>query len=139
MDVTAIRTTLFTAAKLRIPRFEESETQGMRISKLEDYLLSAAVVGGDLEEARLYCQQALHDLTKKWDHLQGWEIHLPASTKTRTVPAIREAKKLLNPDLYDAIVEAQWLIARLGEQIHRLRKMGDDQVASRIYTLMAGG
>lgn len=138
MDVAAIRTTLFTAAKLRIPRFEEHESQGARIDKLESYLLSSAVVGGDLEEARLFCQQALHDLTKQWDHLQGWEIHLPASAKTRTGPAIREAKRIFNPDLYDSIVEAQWLIARLSEQIHRLRKMGDDQVASRIYTMMGG-
>lgn len=139
MDVAEIRTTLFTAAKLRIPRFEEHETQGQRIDKLESYLLLSARTGGALEEARLYCQQALHDLTKQWEALDGWDIHVPAGTKARTGPVIREAKRLFAPDLHDSIEECRWLIARLTEQIQRLNKMGDDQVASRIYTMMGGG
>jgi hypothetical protein len=52
--------------------------------------------------------------------------------------AIAQAKRLIEPDLYDGIVEAKFLIARLTEQINRLSHMGDDQVASRIYSLLAG-
>jgi hypothetical protein len=134
-----IRTTLFAAAKLRIPRFDDADTQGMRIEKLEAYLLLSAQTGGDLEEARLYCQQALFDLTKQWEALVGWEIHVPAGAKARTGPVIREAKRLLDPDLHEAIEESKWLIARLTEQGQRLNRMGHDQIASRVYSLMAGG
>jgi hypothetical protein len=135
-----IRTTLFTAATLRIPRFDERDTTGMRIEKLEDYLLTAAVTSGELEEGRLYCYQALHDFERQWRNLQGWEIHLPnrRGTAPSTQPQIVEAKRLADPGLYENIVEMKFLVARLSEQIHRLHKMADDQVASRIYTLMAG-
>lgn len=138
MTTDEIRTTLFRAAALRIPRFDERDTVGGRIGKLENYLLLSAQTGGDLEEARLHAQQALFDLTKLWDDLQGWEIHAPESERARTKAAIVEAKRLTDPDLYDSIMEAKWLIARLTEQIQRLRRMGDDQIASRVYSLMAG-
>jgi hypothetical protein len=133
-----VRTLLFTAAKLRMPRFGENDTTGMRVEKLENYLLTMAVTRGDLEEGRLYIQQTLRTLQLKWDTLQGWEIHAPAAGKARTKVAIREAKALTDPALHDALQECVWLIARLTEQINRLSKMGDDQVASRIYTLIAG-
>jgi hypothetical protein len=140
MTLDEIRTTLFTAAKLRIPRFDDRDTTGMRIEKLEDYLLTAAVTSGELDEARLHCHQVLHDCERRWRQLQGWEIHLPvrkgATPYTQT--QIVEAKRLSEPDLYEQIIEMKFLAARLSEQIHRLHKMADDQVASRIYTLMAG-
>jgi len=133
MDVDAIRLTLFTAAKLRVPRFDERDSTGARIDKMEKFLLDSAATGGELEEARLHCQQALFDLTKQWD-----AIPLVQGAKPMTGPQIIEHRKACNPDLWDGIAEAKWLIARLTEQIQRLRKMGDDQLVSRIYTLMAG-
>lgn len=138
MTLDEIRTALFTAAKLRIPRFDDRDTTGMRIEKLEDYLLTAAVTSGELEEARLYCYQALHDYEREWRELQGWEIHLPDRKGAYTQTQIVEAKRLTDPDLYENIVEIKFLVARLSEQIHRLHKMADDQVASRIYSMMAG-
>src|SRR3954470_4400343 len=138
MTLDEIRTTLFTAAKLRIPRFDDRDTTGMRIEKLEDYLLTAAVTSGELEEGRLYCYQMLHDCERDWRELPGWEIHLPDRKGAYTQPQIVEAKRLTDPDLYERIVEMKFLAARLSEQIHRLHKMADDQVASRIYSMMAG-
>jgi hypothetical protein len=55
-----------------------------------------------------------------------------------TQTQIVEAKRLSEPDLYEQIIEMKFLAARLSEQIHRLHKMADDQVASRIYSMMAG-
>lgn len=140
MTLDEIRRCLFTAAKLRIPRFDERDTTGMRIEKLEDYLLTAAVTSGELEEGRLYVYQALHDYEREWRAMEGWEIHLPARKGTTgyTQTQIVEAKRLTDADLYENIVETKFLAARLSEQIHRLHKMADDQVASRIYSLMSG-
>lgn len=128
-----IRTTLFASAKLRVPKFDDRDSTGARIDKMEQFLLASATTGGDLEEARLHCQQALYDLTKRWD-----AIPLLQGPKAMTGPQIIEHRKTIDPALWEGIQEAKWLIARLTEQIQRLRKMGDDQVVSRIYTLMAG-
>lgn len=141
MTADEVRLTLFTAAKLRMPRFEERDTTGMRIEKLETHLLTMAMVRGDLEEGRLHIQQALHDLQGEWDDIQGWELYAPDSQRARTREAIESAKRQVGPDeeaVYRGIREAKFLIARLTEQINRLSHMGDDQVASRIYTLLAG-
>jgi hypothetical protein len=132
------RRTLLAAAKLRMPRFEERDTTGMRIEKLESYMLTIALTTGDLEEARLYMQMALRALQLQWDAITGWEIHAPPGAKARTGPQIAAAKRLVDPTLHDGIEEAKFLIARLTEQIHRLSRMGDDQIASRVYTLLAG-
>lgn len=137
------RHTLLAAAKLRMPKFDQRDGPGARIKKLEDYLLQTASTGADLEEARLHMQMALHALQEKWDAIPSaaWEIHAPAEGRARTKESIRQAKRLIGPDeeaLYQGIIEATFLIARLTEQIQRLCRMGDDQVASRIYTMLAG-
>lgn len=141
MTPNEVRTILFEAAKLRMPRFEDRDTTGMRIEKLETHLLTMAMVRGDLEEGRLHIQQALHDLQEKWDEIEGWELYAPDSQRARTREVVETAKRRVGPDeeaLYQGIRDARFLIARLTEQINRLSHMGDDQVASRIYTLLAG-
>jgi hypothetical protein len=131
---------LLAASRLRMPRFDERDTDGMKIEKIENHLLVTAITRGDLEECRLHMQMALHDLQRQWDDIprEAWEVHAPKTEKARTQVAIAQAKRLIEPDLYDGIVEAKFLIARLTEQINRLSHMGDDQVASRIYSLLAG-
>lgn len=143
MGLDEIRKTLFKAASLRIPRFEERDSTGTKIDKLEDYLLKMAMMRGDLEEARLYAQQALRDLGVQWQDISrdAYDLHLPKGKKVPSQEDIRQAKRAIGPDeraIDDGMQEARWLIARLTEQIQRLSHMGDDQVASRIYTLMAG-
>jgi hypothetical protein len=139
MTTNEIRQILFDSAKLRMPTFTERDTAGMRIEALEEYLLKMAVTRGDLEEARLHCQQALLNMQRQWENLQGWEVHIPSGTRRPyTGPVIREAKRLTDTALTDAIDDAKWLNSRLAEQISRLSKVGDDQVASRVYTLMVG-
>lgn len=138
MTVQEVRQLLFNAAALRMPRFDDRDTVGMRIDKLEKYLLTIAHTRGDLEEGRLHLQQALRDLQIKWEAIQGWEEHAPATERARTRDAIAQAKRKVDPQTYDGIEDAKWLIARLTEQINRLSKMGDDQIASRTYTLLAG-
>jgi hypothetical protein len=108
-----IRTTLFTAAKLRIPRFDERDTTGMRIEKLEDYLLTAAVTSGELEEGRLYCYQALHDYERQWRDAPGLgdPPAEPQGHRAYTQTQIVEAKRLAAPDLYENIAEMKFLSA----------------------------
>ena len=138
MTTDEVRQLLFSAAALRMPKFDERDTVGARIDKLERYLLTIACTRGDLEEGRLYLQLALRNLQIKWDTIKGWEEHAAATERARTKDAIAQAKRKVDPQTYDGIDEAKWLIARLTEQINRLSKMGDDQIASRTYTLLAG-
>lgn len=140
MDLDEIRTHLFEAAKMRVPRFNDRDTTGMKAEKLEDYILKVAYVRGDLEEARLYVQQVLHDLDGLWRNMdEAWRGLLPSKLKgAATQPQIVEAKRQFDPALYEQIIEARFLATRLTEQINRLSHMGDDQVASRVYTIMAG-
>jgi hypothetical protein len=138
VTIDEVRKVLFDAATLRMPRFDDRDTTGMRIEKLETYLLKIAMKRGDLEEGRLHIQQALRNFQLQWEALTGWEVHAPATERARTQAAIRDAKRMVDQPLYDALEECKWLIARLTEQINRLSKMGDDQIASRTYTLLAG-
>jgi hypothetical protein len=115
MTVEEIELVLYAAADVRMPRFVDDLSPRERVTLLEDYLNLTAVTRADLERARLHAQAALKTLTDQWEQV-------PAERK-RTLRETTEAKAL---------------IARLGEQIDRLSHMGDDQVASRMYTLITG-
>jgi hypothetical protein len=134
-----IRALLHTSARVRMPRFTEQMTSRERVEALEDYLNLTAVTRGELEEARLYAQGALHDLSAEWDTIVGWEMHLRHHRANVALHEINAAKREVRPDLHAGITEAKWLVARLSEQINRLAKLGDDEVASRLYTLIVGG
>ena len=130
MTVEEAQETLETAAEVRMPRFTPDMTARERVEKLEDYLNLTAVTRADLELARLTVHAALRLLVDEWEQV-------PHPGK-RTLREVDEAKAQLRPDLHAGLKEARWLIQRLSEQISRLSHMGDDQVASRIYTLITG-
>lgn len=139
MTLEEIRGVLHTAAAVRMPRLTPEMGSRERVEALEDYLNLTAVTRGDLEEARLYAQSALHQLMLEWDAIVGWEAHLRRRRTDVPQHEVHAAKREIRPDLAEGIREAKWLVARLAEQIDRLSHMGDDQVASRIYTLITGG
>lgn len=138
MDPDEIRQLLFDTAKLRMPKREEGQSTRDFLSKLEDYLIQTAVARGELEEARLYMNEALHRLEQEWRDIEGWQSVMGGNTKNATQNDIMEAKRKVKPDLYDGIRDGKFLRERLTEQIKRLGKLGDDEVVSRAYTLMAG-
>ena len=129
---------LHAAAAVRMPRLTPEMGSRERVDALEDYLNLTAVTRGELEEARLYAQGALHELTREWEAIEGWEAHLRRRRADIPQHEIIAARRECRPDLHDGIRDAKFLVSRLGEQIDRLSKMGDDQVASRIYTLING-
>jgi hypothetical protein len=133
-----IRALLHEAAKVRMPRFSDEHTSRERVELLEDYLNLTAVTRGELEEARLYAQGALRDLSVEWEAIVGWEIHLKRRRADVTKHDVTVAKAEIRPDLHAGMLEARWLVDRLSEQIHRISGMGDDQVASRLYTVITG-
>lgn len=139
MTLEEIRQRLHAAAAVRMPRFTEDMTSRERVDALEDYLNLTAVTRGELEEARLYALSALHALTRDIEGIEGWEVHLRRRRSDATQADVRAAKREIRPDLLDAVDEAKFLADRLAEQIDRLSKMGDDQVASRLYTLITAG
>lgn len=139
MKLEEIRATLHAAATVRMPRLTEEMSANEKVDALEDYLNLTAVTRGALEEARLYAQGALHELSREWEAIEGWEAHLRRRRPDAAQHEVTRAKAECRPDLHDGIRDAKWLVARLGEQIDRLSKMGDDQVASRLYTLLTAG
>lgn len=148
MDLQQIEQTAFDVAKLRMPKFVYNRNDpmaatrpGQKIEELESYLLDAAYARGEAEEARLYCHAAVRSLLHTWDHLEGWEASFDpehdkalAKAAKATQPQIKEAKRVLDGELYDSIEKGQYLVKRLSEQIKRLEK--DEEVASRSYTLI---
>lgn len=145
MDLREIEQTAFDVATLRMPRFKvdpndpmASTRPGEKIEKLESYLLEVAFARGYAEEARLYAHAAVQRLQVSWDHLEGWEVSFgsPEKAARATQPQIAEAKRQLDPELFDSIEKGKYLIKRLTEQIKRLEK--DEDVASRAYTLISG-
>jgi hypothetical protein len=132
-----IRATLYGAAEVTMPRFTEEMGPRERVEALEDYLNLTAVTGAQLEHARLCAHGALKALGDQWDEIQGWGMHVPSNGRS-TQADITAAKAEIRPDLHAGIKEAKWLVHRLTEQLDRLSKMGDDQVASRIYSLISG-
>lgn len=109
---------------------------GWKIEQLESYLMETAILRQQAHLAKLIVQEALDILQREWDGLEGWEVELPSDGK-RTQGDVLEAKRRTNPDLYGSIQTAKRLIDRLSDQIKRLEK--DDNVSSRIYTLITGG
>jgi len=133
-----IRAVLEHAADVRMPRFTPEMGGREKVEILEDYLNLTAVTRGQLEQARLWAHMALRELHLEWDTIQGWGMHLQSNGR-HTKDDIINAKREIRPDLHAALTEAKWLVERISEQIDRLgARMGDDQVASRIYTLIAG-
>jgi hypothetical protein len=140
MDTSQMRTILYRAAKLRMPQFAADDPTRKRVTGLEDYLLQVALWRGELEEARLHCNDGLHALLVEWDDIpeSEWEDLIPEGRRRRrTQEDVRRAKKLVKPALHDSIREARHLISQLSDQIRRLEK--DDATASRTYTLVSGG
>jgi hypothetical protein len=133
-----IRGALERAATVRMPRFTPDMSGRDKVDLLEDYLNLTAVTRGELEEARLWAHMALRELLTSWDNIQGWGMHLQSNGR-HTKDDVIAAKREIAPELHDALKEARFLVERITEQIDRLgSRMGDDQVASRLYTLIAG-
>lgn len=139
MNSEEIHSALTRAAAVRMPRFTPDMGAREKVELLEDYLNLTAVTRAELEEARLWAHMALRELGERWDAIQGWGLHLPSSNGRHTKDDVIAAKREIAPELHDGLKEAKWLVERISEQIERLgARMGDDQVASRIYTLIAG-
>lgn len=138
MTLDEIRVVLERGAAVRMPRFTPTMGSREKVEALEDYLNLTAVARSELEEGRLWAHMALRELLGEWDAIQGWGMHLQSNGR-HTKDDVTAAKREIRPDLHAALTEAKWLVERLSEQIDRLgSRMGDDQVASRIYTLIAG-
>lgn len=107
-----------------------------KIAELESYLLETAEARQQAHEARLYISAGLKDLRRKFREVEGWEAHLNGD-KSPTEKAKDEARRKVNPDLYESIESGEWLVKELDKQISRLQH--DDDVVSRAYTFITGG
>lgn len=136
MTIEEIRGALDRAMVLRVPERGSDDTTTTFIAALEDYLVKVARMRGDLEEARFHAYAAVEVLEDEWEAIEGWETI--AGTKRATAAQKDDAKRELKPDLWGSIKTGRRLAARLTEQIKRLGSLSDDEVVSRLYTLVSG-
>ncbi len=134
-DIDHCKRLLHLHARLRMPTFTADDTGSFKVDKIENYMGDLAVARGDLEEARLWADHIRHALDDEWNKIDGWQQHV-SKPNSATGPQIIEAKRRIKPDIYDAIREAKWVVAKLTDQIKRLEK--DEENASRRYTLLTG-
>jgi hypothetical protein len=127
------REALDAAKGLRMPRLTRKQGTRERLDSLEDYMLETAWHRAELMEGRMAVYEDLHTLKEEWDHLDGWQ----ALKRTKTETAVEDAKRQLRPDIYNAIQKAEWLIARLTEQMERLDR--EATICSRAFTFATGG
>jgi hypothetical protein len=123
---------LATSKGLRVPVFEKGVAPRAKIEQLESYLLLSAFTQGELSEQRLDALVALQEFGREWDHLDGWQ----ALKRTRTEAAVEDAKRQLNPVLFDQKRDLEWTIKRLSEEIERLER--DATKISRAYSMITG-
>jgi hypothetical protein len=138
MTLQETREKLHRKSALGMPRYTAELGAQDRVDVVEDYLNLTAVARAELERARLAAASAVHDLSDKWDRIEGWELHLRNGRRAdrTTQDEIRRAKREIRPELHHAIREARFLVARLSEQIRRFEQ--DDAAASRLCTILAG-
>lgn len=135
MSPKEVRELLYRASKVMVPTFRGREMSGrQKIEELEDHLFIIARWRAQLEEARLWMQDARRELEDQWDEIEGWQAVADGKSKQ----AMIDAKRTIKPDIYDGIRMAKFLIERLSEQIRRLER-DEEYAVSRGYTLISGG
>lgn len=125
---------LTTSLGLRVPVFARTAAPREKIEALEEYLLLSASVQGDLTEERFDWMTRLVPIQDEWDHMpeEEWGHH----RRTRTETAVKHAKRIARPPLYDEIMDIEWMIKRLTEEIDRMER--DATKCSRAYTMITG-
>lgn len=134
--ITAFSEDFVNAQQLRVPLMhpDSGPRATMALSEqLASYMLLSAWYAGALHEERLGHYVSLRDAQNRWDHLEGWEMYRQGKTDASR----EEAKKLMDPELYDEIQARKWMISRLSEEIERLNRDGEKAV-SRTYTILTG-
>jgi hypothetical protein len=121
-------------AAVHLPEFPSDMPARTKIEGLEDHLLYTARGRGILEEARLALEDQYELIDDKWKKLTGWEMYLNGKPKSNT--DIDEAKRQLDPSLFEERRLCIKCLRQVGNQIRRLEK--DDAVASRSYTMLTG-
>lgn len=121
-------------SKVHLPATPEDMSAKVKIEVLENHLLYTARGRGILEEARLGLEDVYEGVDDQWRNTTGYEMYLNGKAKSQT--DIDEAKRQVNPALFEERRLCIKLLRQVGNQIRRLEK--DDAVASRSYTMLTG-
>lgn len=131
--ITAFSQDFINAQQLRVPLMHPDKNAMALSEELASYMLLSAWYAGALHEERLGHYVGLREAQNRWDHLEGWEMYRTGKTDSSR----EEAKKVMDPELYDEIQARKWMISRLSEEIERLNRDGEKAV-SRTYTILTG-
>lgn len=121
------------ASQYRVPVFKRGAVLQAKKDELEEFMLVSAFHGGELHEERLGLYAELEPLKRRWENLQGWEMH----RRNKTEAGVNDAKRQMEPRLHAQISDLGWKIRRLSEEIDRLER--DAGQVSRAYTILTSG
>jgi hypothetical protein len=123
------------ASKLRIPLRDPEKSVKEWVDELIDYLPQTAVARGDLLQAREAVELGANLLDDTWANIEGWQAvagHKP------TRDQVEDAKRTINPDTWAGRREARRVLGLIDRQVGRLGGLSDDEVVSRLYSLLSG-
>lgn len=140
MQIEQIEAVLERVLPMRPPKFEPGTSAAQKVSEIEDYMLEAAHVHAELEEALYWLDALVEHFKAQIETMTGWEVALPVKRADRiTREDVLRAKRQVNPVTFDAGAHARQLRAAMLRQITRLEYETGNGVMSRAYTLISGG
>lgn len=132
MNLTDVKGILTDSLKLRVPAIDPNAHPRQRIDAMENYANQVAYQRAEVLEALYWLAEAKKPLQDQWDDITGWE----ATTRERTREAVAQAKRRIQPGLYDALQECARLQSHLHAQVDRFNR--DADWMSREYTFISG-
>lgn len=120
---------------MRVPAIDPNQHPRERIDAMENYANEVSIARAEVLEALYWLAEAKKPLQAAWDSITGWEVNAPARS-SRTQEDVRQAKRRIKPDVYDALSECALLQKHLSEQVDRLNR--DADWMSREYTFISG-
>lgn len=136
MTVAEIEAALARALPMRTPRFDPDTPPRAKISALEDYLMDAAYINGELYEAAHWLNLLVDDYKTQIEQMDGYEVALGKQPARATQAEILIAKRKMNPSVFEVATHARQLRDSILAQITRFA--GEEKVISRAYTLISG-
>lgn len=141
MTIEEIEAVVAKVLPMRPPTFGPDTGGAEKVSKIEDYMLKAAYIHAELEEALYWLDALVEHFKGMVEQMTGWEVALPSGKRGDRVTRddVLRAKRQCDPTTFNAGSRARQLRETIKRQINRLEYETGLGVMSRAYTLISGG
>jgi hypothetical protein len=134
-EIEELKGALARALPMRPPRFEPGTAPRVKVSAIEDYMLEAAYMHSELEEAYHWLSLLVEHFKAKVEAVEGYQVALPGGRYTQR--DVLAAKRKVAPEVFAAGAEARQLRDSIQRQIARFE--WENTTISRAYTIITGG